>query len=158
MSETVELHSLNFDDILPVEVKFTYREKQYVLREATAGIATKYRNLILKSARMKDGQPSGVDGLVDSEIYLISACLSEITDKGEKLVSEPSVRNLPYRVSKRLFEKAVEISDLDSDDTEASLSKEQEQLDRRKKALHERNGKSKDERKNECDATEDGSA
>lgn len=154
--------TLNLDDITPVEIPFKWKEVNYVLREASGDAAVRYRNMILKSARLgQGGTPTSVDGMVDCEPFLISRCLFEVCDKGMTVpVPEKTIRSWPNRVQKRLFEKVLEISDLDVDDTEESLQADRDRIDQRLQEIRSKNGKptEEDELKNSSDAMTDGSA
>lgn len=59
------LAHIDFDDLQPVSVTFSYRKKQYVLKEASEDAAAKYRNAQLRATKMSDGKVTGVDGMAD---------------------------------------------------------------------------------------------
>lgn len=104
---------MDFDSLVPAEEPVKFRGKQYVLREADADAVRRYRNAIFKCTRTGDnGRISAGEGLADTEPLLVSLCLFEVTDKGEKPVSLPTVLSWPGHVVKAIFEKAKEISRL----------------------------------------------
>lgn len=111
-----------FDSLEPIEVPFKFRGKSYVLREASEDVACRYRNAILRVSKVEDGKFTAGDGFADTSAILVSGCLFEVTDGGEKSVPLPTVRAWPARVVKPLFQKAKEISDLDEKETPETLT------------------------------------
>jgi hypothetical protein len=87
--------------------------KEYVLQEASADDAIRWRNAMMKAARFgQDGKLLPGEGLADTEALLVQLCLREKTDSGWGPVSLGFVRGLPARALKKLHEKVVEISDM----------------------------------------------
>ncbi len=121
-------------DIAPREVEFKLGGVQHVLKEASADAARRYRNTAVKAAKMSDGKVTGLDGVADVEPLLVSLCLFKREEKGDKPIKLDDVLKMPSRVTKRMFERAKEISDLDEGADEESLRKQiaalQQQLDK----------------------------
>lgn len=128
--------SLDFSLINPVELPVIVGDKKYILREASGDAACKYRNNLLKSTKMSpDGKVQSVEGLADIEPFLVSLCLFEVTEKGDKPVALHTIRSWPNRVQKALFEEAKRISYLDDIETVESLNKQIDELTKRRDAL-----------------------
>ncbi len=125
---------MNFDDLTLIEVPVKIQGKKYVLREASGDAACKWRNMLLKSTKLgPDGRPTSIDGMADSDPYLVSLCLFEVTDKGDKAVPLHTIRAWPNRVQKDLCERAKAISCLEEQqDTKEALV---EKMDRLKEQL-----------------------
>lgn len=127
---------IDFDSLEPIEVPVNYRGKRFVLVEPDAEAARQYRNAVTAGARVVDGKYCGTTNAGDVETLLISLCLFELyDDKGEvkrRPVILPQVRKLPSRLTKQLFDIAMEIGELKPEVTIASLRKQikeaQEQL------------------------------
>lgn len=118
---------MNFDDILPVAVDVSIGSKPYILREASGEAARAYRNAVLRAARpSKDGSRLTLgEGMPEAETLLVSLCLFEITDKGERPVRKQTILEWPNRVQNDLFDRAKQISKgLVNEETEESLLKE----------------------------------
>lgn len=87
--------------------------RQYVLREASGGAATRYRNAALSCHLYNDeGRLVGFKDLASVEPLLVSLCIFEVTDKGEVPVLKAVVESWPNHVQKQLFERALEMSDI----------------------------------------------
>lgn len=105
---------IDLGDLQPIEVPYKLGGKSYILKEASGDAVCKYRNALMKSAKMGDDlRVTSVDGIADVEPLLVSLCLFEVTEKGHRPVSTADVRAWPNRVQKALFEKVKEISDLE---------------------------------------------
>ena len=88
-------------------------DREYTLREASSGAATRYRNALLECATIgPDGKPSKLSGMASVEPLLVSLCLF---DPEGKLVPLKVVEELPARIVKSLFNRIKEISDLDEE-------------------------------------------
>lgn len=125
------MKAFDFGDLTPREDTFTLYGKEYVLREASADAACKYRNAIIRGAKFSDGKISGADGLADAEPLLVSLCLFEKTDKGDRAVPINVVRGWPNRVQKPLFDRIKEISELVEEDDEKDLYKRRDDIQKR---------------------------
>lgn len=120
------LDELLFDTLIPAEVPVKIRNKDgtvqsFVLREASAEAARQFRNCATRAAKMQDGRVTGVDGLADAEILLVSHCLFRQNVKADGTpqdvpVSQGELRTWPSKVVSRLFERAKEISELSEDE------------------------------------------
>lgn len=145
-----------FNDIEIISVPIQIKGIKYKLVEASAEVAAKYRNKAMSGTTFSDGRPTGVSGLGDLQILLVSLCLYQVTVKGveEALspVSEEFVKKLPDRILKPIFERAKLISELNEggDETIADLEKQISDLTKKLEQL-----KSKDATlKNELTPTE----
>lgn len=125
-------NDLDFSSLAPIELPVKYAGRDYVLREASEADAAEWRNANARSARMQDGKVVGVDGIANSQALLVSRCLRDAATG--KNVDVPTIRTWVSRAVKRIFDKAVEISDLrEKPETEEELvkaiSEAQEKLD-----------------------------
>jgi SpoU rRNA methylase family enzyme len=149
-------NSFDFADLMPQAVPLTLGGKRYVLREASAAAAARWRNAVLRSTKMDNGKVVSVDGLADAEPLLVSLCVFEVAADGvEKQVPLDTVRSWRASVVKALFEKAKAISELDEKDTKESL---QEKVDRLRERMAELDADGGDAAKNALGATTDSSA
>jgi hypothetical protein len=121
------LDPIIFDDLAPVEVSVKIGQLNCILREASEDAACKYRNASLKAARMQSGEIVGMDGLADSEPYLVSLCLFEIFENGkgqkvERPVALSVIRSWKAGIVKTLFERIRQISNLEDKGDQAKNS------------------------------------
>jgi hypothetical protein len=113
-----EFAPLDFSDLTPIEFPFSYKGKKYVLCEASADAASKYRNALLKNAKPgPDGRLASYGEMAEAELVLVAGCLFEAypdKDGAEKRrpVTVQQLREFPNRVTKPLFERAQKISEL----------------------------------------------
>ena len=133
-------------DLEPRQESLTIAGKAYILREASEGAACKYRNKAMAAARMADGKLVGMDGAADVEPLLVSLCLWEVTDKGERPVSLATVMGWPARVVKPLFARAKAMSALDEEEQETreTLEEKMAALQGKLALLDEANGHGSD--------------
>jgi hypothetical protein len=121
---------LDFSGIEQLSIPVRVRDKCYVLHDASGDAAAKHRNAVLKYTKLgADGRPTLLEGVADTEPYLVSMCLFELVKapdgtEREAPVSIATIRSWPQRVQSKLFEKVKEISELSEVDTEASLKKQ----------------------------------
>lgn len=138
---------LDFSDLSSTAIDIPIGKSIYILREASGDAAIKYRNAVLKATKLSDGKVSGLDGLADTEAYLVHLCLFETlrdsagSPTGERNVPIPTIRNWPNRVQKALYDRAKKISSLEEKATKESLTK---QLNEIKKQLAELEDKEKE--------------
>lgn len=129
---------MNFDDIALIEIPVKIGDKKYVLREATGEAAAKYKNAQMACAKFNsEGKPSGVGNMADTELLLVHLCLFETDPQGQATlinVPLPRVRSWPVRITRALFEKAQQISQLEMKETKETLTEKigrlREQLDK----------------------------
>jgi len=118
-----EVKELNYDDLEPQSRVVSFRKNKYILTEASADAAAKYRNASMKSMRTNEaGKIIGVEGLADGEIVLVSQCLFYADKNGElrldefgnpdrrHLVPEAHIRGWPNKIQKDLYEAVKEMS------------------------------------------------
>ena len=156
MSE-LDLSPLNFNDLTPIEIDVHIKGRKYILCEADAEAAARYRNHAMSCTTFNaDGKPSGVKGLGDLQALLVSLCLyQEVTKDGvttRERVSLQFASKLQERIIKPIFERAKAISEL-GEDTDESIPALEKQLVELQKKLDE--ARKKDEAlKNEPSSTE----
>lgn len=124
----------------PILVPYKIGGKAYVLREADAGTAAEWNNLQIKAAKLDDGKVVSFGAVADGEPFLLSKCVFEVrgkTDEGEPILGAVAlswIKALPARISKVLYDKAIEISGLKSKKTKAELERQiaklQEELEK----------------------------
>jgi hypothetical protein len=106
---------LVFDDLTPIEVPVTLAGKKYRLREASGATAIKWRNAMTKGLKMVDGKLSGIEGVGDLDLLLLTLCLFEVKDDGTlgAAISNQAAGSIKYSVFKKLVAEAKRISDLE---------------------------------------------
>lgn len=118
-----------FEDIGLQEIKYTIAKANYILKEADGDVVRQYRNATFRGVTLGDsGKPQRIDAAGDVETFLVSLCLY---NGDGKTVPLHTVRSWPSRISKALFEKAKDISDLGEEDTMEDLLKQQEDIKKR---------------------------
>lgn len=134
------MESLSFDlelRYVPVELK-GHKEK-YVLLEASEEAACKFENIKLNATRFDvEGRPNGFVGMADAATALVAKCLFVAGPDGAPVydqhghpkgaVAESFVKGLPSRVTKVLYDKVLEISDMKVKKTVVQIDKEIAQL------------------------------
>ncbi len=127
------IESLNYDLAL-IEIPVTIGDKKFILREAMEDAACQYQNALFHGMILgESGKPVKIRNMADTEPLLVSLCLFDAELNTN--VSLETVKALPSRIVKDLFNKAKEISGIDEADTRESLRDEQEALNKRIKAL-----------------------
>jgi predicted ribosome quality control (RQC) complex YloA/Tae2 family protein len=121
---------LIFDTIDLQEVPVQIAGKHYTLREASGEAARRYRNALLRSAKLgPDGKPVSLDGMADAEMILVNECL---IDRSGRKTPIQVLGSWPANVIKKLFNKAYAMSDLKEgeEDTIEGLRKRKERLEK----------------------------
>jgi hypothetical protein len=113
-------------DVIKTEIPVKFKDKHYVLREASGKAARIYRNASLACIVLgPEGKPSMIRNLANVEPLLVSLCLWEKPNpeaSAVKPVTQDFVETMPSKLQKRLYAKAKEISDLDEEpDTKTQL-------------------------------------
>jgi len=130
------MSELNFTDLTPITLPVTIGDQTYQLHEATGDVAAKYRNAIIEATKFgPDGKPAGFRGLADTEMLLISLCLKQ----DNQPVPMATIRGLPSRIIKALFNKAREISDLEEAEDRQGLEKQLKDVQEKLTKLDEEN-------------------
>lgn len=157
----MELSELCFDSLEPVEVPVAIGQKRYVLREASADAAAKFRSAASRAARFnEEGKLTHVEGLGETELVLVANCLCFPDDANPRtarvnrdgvpfLVGINHIRTWKEAIVKQLFDKAKEISPaLEEKETieaiEKRMAKDARKLADLKRVLHRGNGKHED--------------
>lgn len=113
--------TLDFTDLSPIEEEVKIpgrffdddkqRTRNYVMREVSADGARAFRNAKFGAVRFNDqGNPVGMGNLADLEIILIQHCLFEPNANGVGRVTKSCIEKWPGQVTKRLYERAFELS------------------------------------------------
>lgn len=124
-----------FDTVKRKEVPVTLEGTQYILRQASGDVAARYRNMVTKCTKLRDGKVSGLEGVGDVEPQLVAWCLFRQTDNGEQCVPLQEVRSWNEEVVRTLFDVAKDISNLgEKEDIDEEIKKLQEKK-QRKEAL-----------------------
>jgi hypothetical protein len=116
--------SFDFSNHEPIAIPVVGPDKKnYILREATAEVAKKYRKATMSGTSMADGKISGIGGIADAEAILVAGCLFETYPGPNNSVNErpvllSTVLAWPSRVVQPLFDAAQRISGLDAKDRE----------------------------------------
>jgi hypothetical protein len=121
---------LIFDTIDLQEVPVQIAGKHYTLREANGEAARRYRNALLRAAKLgPDGKPVSIDGMADAEMILVNECL---IDKSGRKTPIQVLGSWPASIIKKLFNKAYAMSDLKEgeEDTIEGLKKRKERLEK----------------------------
>lgn len=116
---------VDFDDLTPIEVKVPIGGKNYTLREGSGGAIKRYSNAKLSKMTLKDGKPVSLNGMADTEAFLVSLCLF---DEDGRNVSVETIEAWPNRVKEWLFDTAKKISKLDQDKSLPTLLKERDEI------------------------------
>lgn len=149
------LQEMVYEDLEPVFVPVKLKGKNYRLIEADTDAAVKYRNAVVRCAKLgPDGKPVLLDGAADSEPLLVQLCLREVVkERGvERLapVSLGFVKSLAPNVTADLYARAKRISKLDiEEDTEETLTQQLENIQKRLDTLRA----SRDSEKNSYNGT-----
>lgn len=114
-----------FDDVARIEIPVRVGKTKYILREADADQVRQWKNANVRSAKMVDGKFVSVGDVADSELLLVSMCLTELCVGGEELRQVPItvLRSWPAKIVSQLYDRASEISGLKEVDTEETLTK-----------------------------------
>ncbi len=135
MEEQNMSEEMVFEDIELKEIPVTVGKQKYVLRAATGAAAAKYKNSQVRATKLNsDGEIIGLDGVADSELYLVHLCLFQVpppVPEGSPTLPRDRWPNVPQQIIqswradivRQLFDKAKEISRL-----EEGVAKERSQL------------------------------
>jgi hypothetical protein len=107
-------------DLEPYSAAVTVMKTRYVLTEASADAACKYKNASMKTVRMDDGKLTGFDdGFTDADPLLVHLCLFEAnkddtikTDRNGRRVNADllTVRGWPDQVLKAVLAEVKRVS------------------------------------------------
>lgn len=170
----MQLGQIDYDDLEPCGVTVTLgkgeKKKTYILREATADVAVKYKNRNLAAVRMQDGEVVGVGDQAEADLYLVASCLCEtppdrpdqiLVDKWGRSVTVPpdTIRGWKDAVFKSLLAKVKELTpSLDEAPDEKTLHKQINVLTRQLVKLREAKTDPEASAKKDVSATSDTSA
>lgn len=138
---------LDLGDLEPIQVPVRCGDRAYVLMEGDEAAVTAWRNIRMACTRVTPtGETYWTDGIANAQPALIAGCLYRgkwsddkkeisllVTKAGKPVkIDESEVRSLTHAHAKKLYEKALEITGLNSeDDTVESLEKQIEILQKR---------------------------
>ncbi len=116
---------LNFDDLAPAEMRFKWRGKSFICREASEGSAVQWRNANSKGLKFgPDGKVAGLgEGASDSEPLLVSLCVVEKGTNSQtgndtfSAVPIQVVRGWPARVVRPVYDWIIKASGLRETET-----------------------------------------
>ena len=122
---------------LEAEVPFRYEGQDYVLVVAREGDAITFRDASIRAMKSLAADKGDGAGLGSMTSLLLAMCVRKVEDGERRKVSQETIKTWPSPMTRRLFEKAKEISDLrELPDSKESLDAEQRSLDARRKALN----------------------
>lgn len=105
---------IEFNDL--IEVPVTFKGEEYVLREATAEASAAYVSAKTKTLRFdSSGNFSSFGNVGDLPLLLVSMCLFRVGES--KPVPKSEIKKFGTRIVLRLYERALDISGLDEDNT-----------------------------------------
>lgn len=143
-----EMNELDFSTLRPIELPVKIPDeagdsKDYILRAACADSVIQYRSTVTSAAKLaSNGKLGGVDGrLVGAEPTIVSRNLFRVSQGGRSKnpVGEQFIRNLPYEILDKLFDKLKDITPgLVNKDTVESLTKQVAKLQEKIAALREK--------------------
>lgn len=103
------MRRLDFSDLEPVQIPFSYKGQDYILREASGRAANVFNNE--RSRRIvynENGKLAGLRDIADLGLILLQECVFEAGTG--KAVSKETMASWPARMVEELFEAAKEIS------------------------------------------------
>ena len=145
-SPTPNKEPMIFDSLEPIIIPVKLGDKWYCLREASESVSCKFQNARLAAARFNDGKLIGVQGAADVEMVLVQGCLFEVKithPNGDPdlsalgAVAMGFVGGLKASIVKQLYQRALEISNLDDKETLESIDEKIEALTLQRKQLLE---------------------
>lgn len=134
-------HTLDlvFEDLEPIRLRTKIGKTLYIITEATAGAAAKWRSEVLKAIKPNaEGKPTAYAGMAEVEPHLVSLCTYFANENGELrlkangepdpkyLVSVDVIKTWKSKTLKSVFKTITEMSDLDdaSQETPEALEKQ----------------------------------
>lgn len=125
--------SHNYDDLSPQAFEFSWKGREYVLREPSEAAVLLFRQAQLKGGSMVEGKTTvSIERIYESQSILVASCTFEkLKDGAESQAKAEVVKSFPARVVKDLFQRAKKMGELDEDDTEEGIAKQIEALEKR---------------------------
>ena len=118
---------LDFSDLILSEIPFSYRTKQYLLREANGFAARQFNNAKISRVKFQDGKATSLKDMGDLANILLRLCIIDV--QSGVPVTSAEIDEWPGRMVEKLYQKALEISGL-KDDTDSTQHKFAEALQR----------------------------
>lgn len=107
------MSEFDFSDLSVIEIPVSIDGKQYFLREADGEAEAKFRNALMEGVEIgPEGKPVRVRGSADAEPLLVHLCLWDKAYPEGRRVPLDRVKAWPSRVVRKLFNKAKEISEI----------------------------------------------
>lgn len=104
---------LVFETDEPIEIPYSVKGVDYVLKEASGRAGVEYRNAVLACTQFTSGKATGIKGIAAVEPLLVSLCSIYATGpKQGTRVPVTVVETFSPKTLKTLYGKAREISDL----------------------------------------------
>lgn len=136
MSEQLDTSPIVHDDLEPITIEVKFRGQDYLLREADEKASVKINNARIAAARFEDGELSRVEKAAEVATLALSLCLVKVDAPGKYSPVDLSTLNAwPARFTKRLYDKAMEISGMDDKKTITQIDKEIARLQKKRTAL-----------------------
>lgn len=124
------LSPLEFEEMKRKEVPVKIGTREYILMEAMAGDVINYRNYMIRATRVDASKKTAsVGDFAEADIYLISLCLVEITDRGNRKVPVEILRGWRNEVKNKLFTRLQQISDMLEEETIEELLQQRSLID-----------------------------
>lgn len=99
---------------------YTWRGVRYKMTEASGDAVRQWRNAVIRaSITTMDGKSIMKEGFPETETLLVQLCL---TGPEGKKVPFSEVSGWPHRIQAEMFKKALELSNLNEKETEATLA------------------------------------
>jgi hypothetical protein len=117
----------------PAEERFTIERRAFIIKAGTAGAVAQYRDMQFSKARMEGGEIKAMEGLNESDLFLLSLCLfEEYNDNGQtKLRAVPLVelRTWPNNVTTPLIDWVKDHSHLAGEEDKDTLLAQRNSID-----------------------------
>lgn len=158
MSERDHATEFDFSDMGMIQIPVTGpgNKTKYILQTADVVATARFKNARAECASFTDGGLSSVKGVGDLPRFLVHLTLFNTNSDGsvnDKNNINPTVLGRwPGPVVEKLYEEAMNISEIDNDDDLTALTKERDELNKRIKKIKE------DAAKNEPSDTDHGSS
>ena len=142
-----EQNEFDFGSLETIEIPVVGANgKKYILREASGEAAARFNSMRGKCAKYADGGVSEVSGIGHIPLFLISLCLFSVKEDGtanlQSTVALSVIQVWPERVIRKLYAKALEISEIDQNDDLDSLREQYKELGEQSAKMEEDAAKS----------------
>lgn len=133
----MEEFDFDFANLEPVEFRFAFLGKEYVLREPSEEATIKAHEFQFRNARMTaGGLTADAPNIAGAQSFLLSLCV--VTAEDNRPVPVATVRSWPTSLVKALYKKAERMARRSSEETaeeiEKRIAEDQAKLDQVKAA------------------------